>query len=336
MIGIDRHGNLEPHHVSPVPFVVRQPPEIGNTPSIKSTGSELDDTSPLFEKSLVAVKKPAHPDKPPRSISKKSGSVRKPENSLDVWRDVRSDAKPDGKPRLRRKPGMVFKDVSNTRQLLCDDQRTGLDQDPVKGNQDIDRTHKDAQRIPYLQPSVPHLQPILTSSYTETHRQPQKHTVEPPWAPSRDLVRAVHIAATLAALEGRVAPKSGTPEPLIRCARQEYGPDVLLEWGGAPPLFHPKPIRPWIGKKTIQSLEKQVASTDSMSGSTLAGPQMRPCNPAPGLMRPRAARHLAAKGVVGKQEKQAGSGSRTRTCFPVEMRPQMRPSNPSPYSARNR
>lgn len=287
VIGVNHRGDIQPHHISPVSFNVREHRAAENTPSIESGESDLDDTSPLFQKPSAPVRKPTSPDQPRPSTSGKADDVKYPTPLLDIWRDGRSEASPAGKPTLRRKPGMLFKDVSNTRQLLRHVQATKADRDPVKEIKKVDQTQDNGQRTPYLQISVPYLQPPLTSSHAESPRDGDDSR-ESTWKPGKDPVRAAHFAASLAALEGNVFPNPGTPQPLIRCARQEYGPDVLLDWP-TPPLHHPKPTRPWIGGQTIAQLEKQVASPPRMVTFAVTRQQMRPGNRAPGLVRPRIA-----------------------------------------------
>lgn len=330
VMGVDHHGDLQAHHVSPVSFNVRELRASENTPSIESRESELDDTSPLFQKPSAPVKKPTSPDQPRPSTSGKAGDVQYPTASLNIWRDGSSNASPAEKPTLRRKPGRLFKDVSNTRQLLRNVQATKVDRDPVKETEKVNQMQDNGQRTPYLQISVPYVQPPLTSSHAETPRDGGDSS-ESTWEPGKDPVRAAHFAATLAALEGDVSPKPGTPQPLIRCARQEYGPDVLLDWP-RPPLHHPKPTRPWIGGQTIAKLEKQVASAPRIGTFAVTRPQMRPGNRAEGLVRPKNA-YYGLREQRRDTERQFASPS--WTSFFAKAKPQItRPGNPTPDAAR--
>lgn len=337
-MGVDHRGDPESHRVSPVPFTFRQPRVSEDTPSIKSRGSVLDDTSPLFPKSFARLKRAAQPNQPSSSSpSAKAGSVQKPELSVDIWCDNNHDATSGGKPRLRRNQGMVFESVSINRQLFRNGEDTGVDQNPVKGNRVADWTRSEPQRTPYLPTFVPNLQHPLPSPPIDIP-QPEKNASESVWEPGLDPLRAAHIAKTLAALEGSAPPKPGTPEPILRFAWPEYGPDVVLD--SDPPILHqPKPIRPWLDERTVKNLEKQVASADwtSTSSSADTGLQTKVGMLTAGRFLPKLMRFPNA-GRVGVDRKKQGTstawtGSSTEA---VRGPPPTRPCNPTPYAARNR
>lgn len=331
-MGVDHRGDLVSDHVSPVAFNVRQLRGSDKTPSIQSGESELDNTSPLFHKLSATATKPACPEHPNSSSSEGAGGHVKATTSLKVWRDDSDEASSGGKPKLRRKPGMVFKDVSNTRQVFCNAQQTRVDQVLGSENKGIGPTRNDPQHTRYPHSSAPYLSPPLTSSYTETH-QTGNDASQSIWGSARNPVRAAHVAASLAALEGRLPPPADPPEGIIRCARQEYGPDVLAEYS-APPLFHPKPIRPWLGEKTVQNWEKQTASANGTSSSAQMGRQTGPpSEPTPRSVQPKTMRLLNSGRMIESCERQGASAN--GMCSSMEMRPQIaRPSNPTPYAAR--
>jgi len=332
VMGVDHHGDIEAHRVSPVAFNVRHLRGSDSTPSIQSGGSELDKTSPLYHKPSAPIARPACPEHPHPPSSEGAGGLKKTTTSLNVWRDDSNEASSGGKPMLRRKPGMIFKDVSNTRQVFCNAQQTRVDQVLGSENKGIGPTRNDPQHTRYPRSSAPYLPPLLTSPITET-RQIKNDASESIWKPARDLERAAHIAATLAALEGRLPPTPDTSEGIIRCARQEYGPDVLVEYS-APPLFHPKPIRPWLGEHTVANWEKQAASANGMCSSAPMGRQTGPpSEPTPRSVQPKTMRLLNSERIIESCERQAASAN--GMCSSTEMRPQIaRPSNPTPYAAR--
>ncbi len=331
-MGVDHHGDIEAHRVSPVAFNVRQLRGSDSTPSIQSGRSELDATSPLYHKPSAPVTRPACSEYPGPSSSEGAGGLMKTTTSLNVWRDDSNEASSGGKPMLRRKPGMIFKDVSNTRQVFCNAQASRLDQVPGNENKGISLSRNDAHRTPHPHSFAPYLLPPLTSSITET-RQTENKASDSVWEPARDPTRAAHLAATLAALEGRLPPTPDTSEGIIRCARQEYGPDVPVEYS-APPLFHPKPIRPWLGEHTVANWEKQAASANGMCSSAPMGRQTGPpSEPTPRSVQPKTMRLLNGERIIESCERQAASAN--GMCSSTEMRPQIaRPSNPTPYAAR--
>lgn len=232
---------------------------------------------------------------------------------------------------------MVFESVSNKRQLLRNGEETGVNQDPVKGNKIANWTRSETQRTPYLPNFVPNLQHPLPSPPIDIP-QPEKSARESVSEPDLDPLRAAHDPVTLAALEGSATPKPGTPEPILRFAWPEYGPDVVLD-SNPPILYQPKPIRPWLDERTVKNLEKQVASADWTSASSTAdtGLQTKVGMRTAGPFHPKLMRFLNAGRVEADRKRKGAStawtGSSTET---VREPPPMRPCNPTPYAARNR
>ena len=330
VVGIDRHGGLEKHRVSPIPFDNHQPQRSQNTPSIKSQGSNLDETSPLFQKSTARIKRPGPSDQPTFFTAENTGRTRKSDPSDNVWSDGGEDANTGAKTALKRKSGMLFTDVSNTPQLFCDEHGMGGDQDPVKEDEKRAQRQNDAQLSPYVHSPMPDLQAPVASPCNKT-RQTGKDAGDL----ARDLccnpVRVANFAATLAALEGRVDRMPGTPEPLIRFARREYGPDVVLDWS-TPAFFHPKTYRPWIEEQRVELLEKQIVSADWGRASVRMGLQSKPRIQMAELTHRKPERFLDR--IDESPEKEAGSPP--LTCSSTDKEPRMRPDNPTPYAARYR
>ena len=253
------------------------------------------------------------------SSSRKAASVLKPKSSISVWRDEDGHANSSEKPRLKKQPGRVFKDVSNTRSTLHNAWKTRADWIAANQKEDTNGPWSQDPKVsnPYLQlnPSVPQVEGSITSEISQ-----------PAWGPGLDVERLPHFEAALAALEGRIASPEA-PGPLLRCARQGYGPDVLLDWD-TPALSHPKPRRAWDVRKMLQNWEEQVASPNWGIAPSGMGPQIRPGNLMPELIHPMPIRPWLARETVENMEAQAAKHQRKR--LSAATGPPTRLSNPMP------
>ncbi len=278
VIGIG-HNGIEAYAISPIPFDIHQPRKPTATPPIESEGSELECTSPLFRKACAPVTRRAYLElAPPASASGEASRDIETRASINVWRDGSSGSDSGGSSRIVGKLGTILKDVSNTRQSLHAVQKTWVDEFPAEQKKERNQILVQPRRSQHLNATVATLQRCSLNPDVQEPKagiKPQKSV----WKPANDPERAVHFAAALNALDGHVV-LLRTPEPLVRCADQVFGEDVLVDYP-MPELLHPKPLRILDVQTMAEKMEERIIG--SMWDYVFAGADLqdRPSNPTP-------------------------------------------------------
>lgn len=254
--------------VAPIPLDFNKPLRT-STPSIHGTGSDLDCSSPLFEKSLEALIR-----KTTRNLTTLEEATHDSRSSdlrdsvfkwlervktSPVWEEqthaagkrqdlhvFREGGKDQLAPERDRKPltaSKALKDVSNLR-------RPGYLQHNSFAQ--TDQVNKRAESTPHIR-RRPRKDP-----------SPQKSTLQDP-------NRTADFDLALARLEGRGSPQQYSPIRRYADETGLYGPEVLVE---RRPLRHyhpvPMPLSPF-GQSVAQRLEKSVVDVDEGEGGKTKG-----------------------------------------------------------------
>ena len=275
-----------------------------STPSIHSTGSDLDCSSPLFEKSLEALVGATTRDltnleeathgsrssdlrdsvfkwlervKTPPVWEEQTNAAGKRQN-LQVFRE---DGKYQLAPKRHRKPltaSKALKDVSNLRRpgylqhnsFAQTDQANKLIADPARpatSGREIQPSGGAAD----AESSRPFTEAKSAESSTPHIRRRRRKDPSLQTSTLQDPNRTTHFDLALARLEGRGSPKQYSPIQRYADETGLYGPDVLVE---RRPLRHhhpvPMPLSSF-GQSVAQRLEKSVAERDDDDGGKTKG-----------------------------------------------------------------
>ena len=281
--------------VASIPLSLNKPPRT-STPSIQSTGSDLDCSSPLFEKSLQALLRETSGDvsrskessqnskssgfrdsvsdwlervTTPPTLKKQSGAYTK-RKGFNVFQDGR---KPETVPKRNREPltaNEALKDVSNLR-------RPGyLQYNSFAQTSQLNKPTADLTQWPVLVPNqkpretvnstTPH-QRSTDKTHSRPHTRRRRHEFSSPQESTlQDPNRTADFDLALAKLEGRAPPQQYSPIRRYADDSGLYGPDVLVEKRRL--RYHqPVPMRlvPF-GLSVAQRFEKAVAEWDDDEG----------------------------------------------------------------------
>ena len=222
-----------------------------STPTIHSSSSELDTSSPLFGKSCKRILRDTYAEPPNSEFQRELPEL--PERSqLDEWAFVyepRNEISPEARqlqsPSTTRKAFGVFEDVSNgessSRRLKKPAARLKALNDISNlrrpGYLQFNSFAKDANTANHLTDTA------VTGTASSMRSRGAKGPESPPL--SIDPVRQAHFDAALARLEGRALP---VPPSLIRRHADSaalFDRDIQTEENHRPlPLHSPTPVRP--------------------------------------------------------------------------------------------
>ena len=274
-----------------------------STPSIHSTGSDLDCSSPLFERSLEALIEETTRDltyleeathdsrssdlrnsvfewlervETPPVLEEQTNAAGK-RQSLQVFREGGKDQlapKRDRKPLTASK---ALKDVSNLRRPGYLQHNSFAQTNQV--HKSIADPARPAKSGPEIQPSgetadAESSRPFTEAKWAEStphiRRRPRKDP-SPQKSTLQDPNRTAHFDLALARLEGRGSPQQYSPIRRYADETGLYGPEVLVE---RRPLRHHHPVPMLLspfGHSVAQRLEKSVVEVDDDDGGKTKG-----------------------------------------------------------------
>ncbi len=281
--------------VSSIPLDFNKRPRT-STPSIHSTGSDLDCSSPLFEKSLQVLLRETSGDvsksedasqgsessgirdrvsdwlkrvKTPTILGEQSDAYTK-RKGFNVFQDGRKHEPAPKGNREHLTANKALKDVSNLR-------RPGyLQYNSFAQTSRVNKPIADSTQWPVLVSNRESRKTLKSTtprqiSRDQTHSTPhtrrRRHKYPSPQNPAlQDPNRTVDSDLALAKLEGRAPPQQYSPIRRYADESGLYGPDVLVE--KRPLRYHqPMPMRllPF-GLSVAQKFEKAVAEWDDDEG----------------------------------------------------------------------